>query len=168
MLSKYATRSALSFILQVLFHKTVRNILTCCCTSTSKENTLFHYLKCPLNRCRNCHLLRDLYMVLSYMGLRVLKLMPPLHYLVMIHVPSNMYINFLSQAHTLASTVTLNVALFVIFQDKQYFKKERIRGRLHSVVGRSTASLWHYPVDVLTGVFNVTGLTVDTVLSVYL
>ena len=41
-------------------------------------------------------------------------------------------------------------------------------GGLHSLVAGPLAPLGTHPVDVLTGVLDVAGLTVDTVLSVYL
>lgn len=38
----------------------------------------------------------------------------------------------------------------------------------HSIIGGTPAPFRHHPVDVLAGVLDVAGFTVDTVLSVYL
>jgi len=40
--------------------------------------------------------------------------------------------------------------------------------RLHSVISGAAAWFGHHPVDVLRGIFDVTSLAVDAVLSVYL
>lgn len=60
-----------------------------------------------------------------------------------------------TQAHTDRSGL-LNVKKKSFVEDKSS----------HSVVGRSAAALRYHPVDVLAGILDVAGLTVDTVLSV--
>lgn len=56
--------------------------------------------------------------------------------------------------------------------DKMLFKslsfKTISKKKSHSIVGWSTATFRHNPVDVLARVLDIAGLTVDTVLGVYL